>query len=86
MDADEAGLPSYEEIVGVHDDEDEAYGEQADHFEAAYNFRFEVSNLQTCRLSALNLLCLDNDDLRMLLLQHQRQLATQCIVSLSSFG
>ncbi|KAL0049758.1 hypothetical protein WJX82_009349 [Trebouxia sp. C0006] len=41
VDADEAGLPSYEEIVGVHDDEDEAYGEQADHFEAAYNFRFE---------------------------------------------
>ncbi len=48
VDADEAGLPSYEEIVGVHDDEDEAYGEQADHFEAAYNFRFEVSGLQTC--------------------------------------
>ncbi|KAL0032245.1 hypothetical protein WJX79_000491 [Trebouxia sp. C0005] len=41
VDADEAGLPSYEEIVGVHDDEDEAYDEQADHFEAAYNFRFE---------------------------------------------
>ncbi|DBA96751.1 TPA: hypothetical protein ACH3X1_015590 [Trebouxia sp. C0004] len=41
VDADEAGLPSYQEIVGVHDDEDEAYGEQADHFEAAYNFRFE---------------------------------------------
>ena len=47
VDADEAGLPSYEEIVGVHDDEDEAYGEQADHFEAAYNFRFEVSGLHT---------------------------------------
>ncbi len=45
VDAEEAGVPSYEDIVGVHDDEDEAYDDQADHFEAAYNFRFEVSIL-----------------------------------------
>lgn len=45
VDAEEAGVPSYQDIVGVHDDEDEAYDEQADQFEAAYNFRFEVSSL-----------------------------------------
>lgn len=42
MDAEEAEVPSYEDIVGAHDDEDEAYDNQADQFEAAYNFRFEV--------------------------------------------
>lgn len=41
VDADTEGVPAYEEIVGAHDDEDEAYDEQADQFEAAYNFRFE---------------------------------------------
>lgn len=51
VDAEEAEVPSYEDIVGVHDDEDEAYDEQADQFEAAYNFRFEVSiAVQTCCL------------------------------------
>ena len=44
VDAEEAEVPSYEDIVGVHDDEDEAYDNQADQFEAAYNFRFEVSS------------------------------------------
>lgn len=48
MDAEEAEVPSYEDIVGAHDDEDEAYDNQADQFEAAYNFRFEVC----CRCSA----------------------------------
>ena len=49
VDAEEAEVPSYEEIVGAHDDEDEAYDDQADQFEAAYNFRFEVSfAVQTC--------------------------------------
>lgn len=42
MDVEEAEVPSYEDIVGAHDDEDEAYDNQADQFEAAYNFRFEV--------------------------------------------
>ena len=45
VDADEAGVPSYKDIVGVHDEEDEVYDDQADQFEAAYNFRFEVSAL-----------------------------------------
>ena len=44
VDAEEAEVPSYEDIVGAHDDEDEAYDNQADQFEAAYNFRFEVSS------------------------------------------
>lgn len=44
VDADEVAVPTYEDIVGAHDDEDEAYDEQADQFEAAYNFRFEVSH------------------------------------------
>ena len=49
VDAEEAEVPSYEEIVGAHDDEDEAYDDQADQFEAAYNFRFEVSfGVPTC--------------------------------------
>lgn len=48
MDAEEAQVPSYEDIVGVHDDEDEAYDNQADQFEAAYNFRFEVSPAVRC--------------------------------------
>lgn len=43
VDADEAGVPSYEDVVGVHDEEDEVYDDHADQFEAAYNFRFEVS-------------------------------------------
>lgn len=43
VDAEEAAVPSYEDVVGAHDDEDEAYDDQADQFEAAYNFRFEVS-------------------------------------------
>ena len=47
VDADTEGVPAYEEIVGAHDDEDEAYDEQADQFEAAYNFRFEVSSAQS---------------------------------------
>ena len=45
VDADNEGVPAYEIIVGAHDEEDEAYDEQADQFEAAYNFRFEVSCL-----------------------------------------
>lgn len=44
VDAEEAEVPSYEDIVAAHDDEDEAYDNQADMFEAAYNFRFEVSS------------------------------------------
>ena len=42
MEQEAVDVPSYEDIVGVHDDEDDAYDEQADQFEAAYNFRFEV--------------------------------------------
>ena len=42
VDEDEEGLPSYQDIVGAHDDEDEEFDEKADQFESAYNFRFEV--------------------------------------------
>ncbi|KAL6754712.1 hypothetical protein V8C86DRAFT_312002 [Haematococcus lacustris] len=41
VDVEEGGaVPAYEEVVG-DDDEDEEYLQQADRFEAAYNFRFE---------------------------------------------
>lgn len=42
VDQDEEGIPSYQDIVGAHDDEDEEFDEKADQFESAYNFRFEV--------------------------------------------
>ena len=35
-------MPSYHDIVGAHDDEDEEFDEKAEQFESAYNFRFEV--------------------------------------------